>query len=160
MIKVIMPKRIERRLESELKKAGRNEIGGILMGEHIGENTFEICDITVQSYNGTWVRFVRQISGVMRKNLNYFFSKTEFQYRRYNYLGEWHSHPSFSLTPSSQDIQTMWEIVNDEAVGANFAVLLIVKIESQSVQGNVTLYVPGNPVLKGEIVKGGEITHE
>ena len=29
--------------------------------------------------------------------------------------------------PSSQDIQTMWGIVNDEAVGANFAVLLIVK---------------------------------
>ncbi|MCU4764635.1 Mov34/MPN/PAD-1 family protein [Bacillus cereus] len=158
MIKVIMPKRIERRLESELKKAGRNEIGGILMGEHIGENTFEICDVTVQSYNGTWIRFVRQISGVMRKNLNYFFSKTKFQYRRYNYLGEWHSHPSFSLTPSSQDIQTMWEIVNDEAVGANFAVLLIVKIESQSVQGSVTLYVPGNPVLKGEIVKGGDYT--
>lgn len=158
MIKVVIPKRIEQKLENELKKAGENEIGGILMGEHIGKNTFRICDITVQSYDGTWIRFVRQISGVMRKNLNYFFSKTKFQYRRYNYLGEWHSHPSFSLTLSSQDIQTMWEIVNDEDVGANFAVLLIVKIESQSVQGNVTLYVPGNPVLKGEIVKGGDYT--
>ncbi|MEM5604219.1 hypothetical protein AAHB51_05455 [Bacillus cereus] len=60
--------------------------------------------------------------------------------------------------PSSQDIQTMWGIVNDEAVGANFAVLLIVKIESQSVHGNVTLYVPGNPVLKGEMVKEGDYT--
>ncbi|MGG3546260.1 Mov34/MPN/PAD-1 family protein [Bacillus paranthracis] len=158
MIKVIMPKRIEQRLEIELKKAGRNEIGGILMGEHVGENTFRICDVTIQSYNGTWIRFVRQISGVMRKSLNYFFSKNKFQYRRYNYLGEWHSHPSFSLTPSFQDIQTMWEIVNDETVGANFAVLLIVKIESQSVNGNVTLYVPGNPVLKGEMVKEGDYT--
>ncbi|BCT38219.1 TPA: Mov34/MPN/PAD-1 family protein [Bacillus cereus] len=158
MIKVIMPKRIEQRLEVELKKAGRNEIGGILMGEHIGENTFRICDVTVQLYDGTWIRFVRQISGVMRKSLNYFFSKNKFQYRKYNYLGEWHSHPSFSLMPSSQDIQTMWGIVNDEAVGANFAVLLIVKIESQSVHGNVTLYVPGNPVLKGEMVKGGDYT--
>ena len=45
------------------------------MGEHIGENTFRICDVTVQLYDGTWIRFVRQISGVMRKSLNYFLVK-------------------------------------------------------------------------------------
>jgi hypothetical protein len=51
---------------------------------------------------------------------------------RFNYLGEWHSHPSFSTIPSDKDIQTMQSIVEDPHVGANFLVLLVCKQTTRS----------------------------
>jgi hypothetical protein len=43
-------------------------------------------------------------------------------------LGEWHSHPSFELEPSGKDDLSIREIVEDRDVGANFVVLLMVKL--------------------------------
>lgn len=155
MIKVILPKRIENKMLTELKKAGSREIGGVLMGEHIEENIYRIYDITVQSQGGSWISFVRHLSISMKSALNRFFQKTNFEYSKYNYLGEWHSHPSFNLSPSSRDIQTMVEIVNDKNVGANFAILLIVKFET-ILEGDITLFVPNYPILKGELLREDE----
>src|SRR3954454_23962035 len=110
MIKVIIPKEIEQKLETELKRAGIHEIGGVIMGEHVKDNIFRIYDITVQTQGGSWISFVRELPRSMKKNFHQFFRKTNYQYSKYNYLGEWHSHPSFELSPSSRDIQTMLEI--------------------------------------------------
>jgi proteasome lid subunit RPN8/RPN11 len=159
MIKVICPKKIQHKMVSELKKAGSREIGGVLMGEHITENTFRIYDITVQSYGGSWLNFVRQLPRSVKNAFNQFFHKTNYQYSKYNYLGEWHSHPSFQLSPSSRDIQTMLEIMDDKSVGANFAILLIVKFELE-LKGDVTLFVPDYPILKGELLMEEVDTHE
>ena len=159
MIKVIIPKRIEYNMVSELKKAGSREIGGVLMGEHLAENTFRIYDITAQSHVGSWISFVRQLPTSVKKVFNQFFQKTNYEYTKYNYLGEWHSHPSFELSPSSRDIETMLEIANDKTVGANFAILLIVKFE-KVLKGDVTLFVPDYPMLKGELIREGEDINE
>ncbi|WP_201787871.1 Mov34/MPN/PAD-1 family protein [Neobacillus mesonae] len=159
MIKVIIPTIIKQRLENELKKAGNREIGGIIMGEHIKDNTFRIYDITVQTQGGSWARFVRQLSNSVKNAFHHFFQKTHYQYTKYNYLGEWHSHPSFALTPSQNDVQTMLELVNDKNVGANFAILLIVKFDIE-LKGDITLFVPDYPILKGELLREEEVAHE
>jgi JAB domain-containing protein similar to deubiquitination enzymes len=54
--------------------------------------------------------------------------RVNHDYVRFNYWGEWHSHPSFELEPSEKDDISIREIVEDRDVGANFVVLLIVKL--------------------------------
>ena len=153
MIKILMPPELKKRLIKELRVAGSREIGGILMGEHVSEGVFRIRDFTVQQEGGTWITFIRKIEKPVKLSLRKFFRSTNFQYTRYNYLGEWHSHPpSFSLFPSIRDQESMWEIVNDPSVGANFAVLLIVRLEAAELKGNVSLFAPGFEVMNGELI--------
>ncbi|ETT74126.1 hypothetical protein C173_10011 [Paenibacillus sp. FSL R7-277] len=155
MIKILMPYEMQRRLFKHLKMAAVQEIGGILMGEHIEDGVFRIWDVTVQHQGGTWISFLRKIDGSLRNSLQRFFLSTRQQYTKYNYLGEWHSHPSFALIPSSCDQDSMWNIVNDPLVGANFAVLLILKVQKENLAGNVFIFAPGYEMIPGELVLEG-----
>lgn len=98
------------------------------MAEHVGLNEFKVCEITVHR-RGAIASFVRRIEDAIGK-LRLFFERTDNDYRRFNYLGEWHSHPLFEPIPSKMDDMSMFEIVQDASVGANFAVLLIVKLDT------------------------------
>jgi len=152
MIKIILPKKISDKLVAALKEAGDREIGGILMGEHLAENVFRIMDITVQRKGGSFASFIRVIQGMLGP-IKRFFQLTGHNYKRFNYLGEWHSHPAFSLAPSCRDQKTMCEIVEDPLVGANFAVLMIVKLETDQLQGTVTIFMPGRRMFKGDLIR-------
>lgn len=135
-----MPREIRERLEEALRSAGRRETGGVLMGEHVSEDVFRIKDLTVQR-RGSFASFVREI-GAALKPLRRFFQETGRDYTRYNYLGEWHSHPSFPTEPSRTDSESMWSIVEDPAVGANFAVLLIARLGSGGeLEASATAYL-------------------
>ena len=124
------------------------------MGQHVGENAFEVNDITIQQSGGSFASFARSIRGVL-SSLKLFFRQTGRRYTEFNYLGEWHSHPSFLPHPSSRDSETMQEIVSDPQVGANFAVLMIVKLEaSEQLLGTVTLYLPSGQMLPATLVHG------
>ena len=62
--------------------------------------------------------------------LDDFFCRTGYDFTRFNYLGEWHSHPSFSAHPSRDDIATMTDFVeNGEDI--TFAALMIVRLRFQ-----------------------------
>jgi len=98
-----------------------------MMGADRGSAVFEVVEITVQRRLGTFSGFMRVVAGIFTR-LQRFLDRTGHRYREYNYLGEWHSHPSFSVEPSITDVESMVEIVTDTAVGANFAVLLIVRL--------------------------------
>jgi proteasome lid subunit RPN8/RPN11 len=129
------------RLEEALRSAGRRETGGVLMGEHVSEAVFRIKDLTVQR-RGSFASFVREV-GAALKPLRRFFGETGRDYARYNYLGEWHSHPSFPTEPSRTDSESMWSIVEDPVVGANFAVLLIARLGSGGeLEASATAYLP------------------
>ena len=156
MIKILLPSKIRKRMIGLLKSAGSREIGGILMGEHVSEGVFRICDFTIQQHGGTWITFVRKMEESLKQSLRKFFKSTDFQFTRFNYLGEWHSHPSFSLMPSNRDQDSMWEIVNDPSVGANFAILLIVKLEAGELAGSVNLFASGFDVMAGELLFEGD----
>lgn len=126
MLTLILPPEQNDLLLVALGKAGRREVGGILMGEHVGPNLFIVREMTVHR-RGAFASFVRRVEDAIG-SLRLFFQKTGDDYTRFNYLGEWHSHPSFAPYPSGTDDVSMLQIVQDEKVGANFAVLLIAKL--------------------------------
>jgi hypothetical protein len=96
------------------------------MGEHIAAGLFRVVDLSVQRTGGTDVCFLRHPDDHKAK-LEKFFAETGNDYSRFNYLGEWHSHPSFEVAPSEADLRTMQSIVEDPEVGVNFLILLICK---------------------------------
>ena len=134
-----------------LQKAGRRETGGILMGEHVSEDTFRVVGITVQLQLGTLASFVRALSEVKSALLR-FFRRTKHEYSRFNYLGEWHSHPSFALEPSLRDRESMFQIVQDPVVGARFAVLVIVRLYSKDLRAAAFVFHPGGTLERANIL--------
>lgn len=150
-MRVLLPGDVVGRLESALRGAGSREIGGVLMGEHVSDGVFRVKDLTVQRRGGTVASFVREVRAALAP-LQRFFRKTGHDYARYNYLGEWHSHPSFPAEPSNKDSESMWRLVEDPAVGANFAVLLIVRLGGGGeLEGSVTAYLEGRRRLEATL---------
>jgi proteasome lid subunit RPN8/RPN11 len=152
-MKIILPVAIERKLAAALHKAGQQEIGGILMGEYLEVGLYRVQELTVQGQAGTFASFVRLAKEIVVP-LQHFFRKTRYDYKRFNYLGEWHSHPSFLARPSGRDSETMWEMLQDADIGANFAVLLVVRLSSAcQVEGTVTVYLPECISFEAELLR-------
>ena len=120
-------------MQQACERAGSRETGGMLFAEHSGEDEFTVLEATVAS-TGWFSTFVRTLDDGLRR-LEAFFKHTRHRYTRFNYLGEWHSHPSFALEPSSVDDKTMMSLVTDRALGARFVVLVIVRIEGGVLRG-------------------------
>ncbi len=124
-MQLLMPSEVQRKMRGHLFRAGRREIGGMIMGEEVDDRTFKIVDFSVDATSGTNSNFVRD-ANQHDEALDAFFKKTGADYRRFNYLGEWHSHPSFSVYPSLQDVHVMQDLV-DGSGGVDFAVLFIAR---------------------------------
>jgi integrative and conjugative element protein (TIGR02256 family) len=124
-MKLEFPPTQRRVLHCSLLRAGSREIGGILMGEQLKPGHFRIVDFSVDAHSGSSAHFVRGAEE-HRKALDSFFSRTGADYSRYNYLGEWHSHPNFPALPSPQDMRSMHSLVESED-NIPFSVLLIVR---------------------------------
>lgn len=138
---LLLPPEIQTEILAALQTCGRREVGGILMAEHVATDTFAIRTITVHK-RGTFAAFVRRIEDVLAP-LRAFFRRANQEYTRFNYIGEWHSHPSFAPVPSPRDDASMREIVQDDGVGANFVVLLIVKLTGEGqLDSSVHTYLP------------------
>lgn len=146
-MQLLLPSRLIRRLLRELKRAGEREIGGLLMGEHVRDEVFRIVDISVQRSGGERTCFIRRPQD-HKKALKKFFARTGNDYTRFNYLGEWHSHPSFAPLPSEIDVETMRSLAADPEVGANFLVLLITKRDRDGrFQATATVFLANAPPL-------------
>ena len=152
-MKIHLPTDIQKKLILALEKAGAREIGGVLMGEHVDEAEFRIVDLTIQKQFGNvmfFLRLVRDAVGSLKK----FFKQTGYNYKKFNYLGEWHSHPTFPPLPSLRDIKSMQEIVADSDTGANFAVLIIVQLnKSQEVDVTATVFLKDGRFFTCELIK-------
>jgi integrative and conjugative element protein (TIGR02256 family) len=151
MLTLILPPNIQKELTHSLKRAGIREIGGIMMAEHTAESTFEVKEVTIHK-QGTFARFVRKVEDAISK-LNRFFANTNNDYKRFNYIGEWHSHPSFEPIPSKIDDQSMVSIITDSSVGANFVVLMIVKLgRSDELIATAHTYLPQRLRFQSKVV--------
>jgi integrative and conjugative element protein (TIGR02256 family) len=124
-MKVELTKDVRKRMMSCLAKAKRREIGGILMAKQVNPGEFRIIDFSLDDITGSAAHFVRSPDH-HRAALEAFFARTGNDYSRYNYLGEWHSHPNYSPSPSPTDIHSMYELLEEEH-SISFAILLIVK---------------------------------
>lgn len=149
---MILPREIREQIENALREAGRREIGGILMAEHLAENAFRVQSVTIQRRGGSFAAFLRAVEAFIGP-LKMFFRRTDYNYTKFNYIGEWHSHPSFVPKPSETDRQTMQSIINDPETGAFFVVLMIVKLnEDDALTGTVTVYQPAALEFFGELI--------
>ena len=136
-------------LHRELEIAGRREIGGILMGEQLAPSHFCVTEMTFQRRGGMFARFVRN-ARLALVALQQFFTRTGHRYKRYNYLGEWHSHPSFEPRPSDTDNVSMIDVACHQNTGANFVLLLITRLaENDQLEASVTVYLPDGSVNPG-----------
>jgi [CysO sulfur-carrier protein]-S-L-cysteine hydrolase len=125
-MKLLLPPTIVKRLRREVR--GRlHEIGGVLVGEHVATGVFRVVDMSVQVRGGTVAHFVRDPQH-HKAFLADFFCRTGHNYQKFNYIGEWHSHPAFKPLPSGPDFATMFDLVEDPDVGVNFAILIIVRL--------------------------------
>jgi [CysO sulfur-carrier protein]-S-L-cysteine hydrolase len=146
-----MSPEVAQRLRAALAAGGQREVGGIVMGEHVADGTFRIREITVQLKGGTFARFVRLVEHIVAP-LQRFFSATNRDYTRFNYMGEWHSHHSFALTPSHTDNETMADIVGDPDLGAHFVILLLARLSAANdLECAVTVYHPRQTAYVAEV---------
>jgi proteasome lid subunit RPN8/RPN11 len=141
-MKLLLPLKIVQKLRLELR-GRRYEIGGILVGESVGSETFRLMDISVQHSGGSVAHFVRDPED-HKEFLADFFARTGNDFKRFNYIGEWHSHPAFEVVPSGEDIETMFDIIGDPSVGVNFAILIIARLgRRRRLQISATLFRAG-----------------
>ena len=139
---VSLPHDVRKRLHKTVRKAGRREIGGVLMAEQLEPGNFRLVDFSVDSQMGSAAHFVRSVE-YHQAALSDFFEKTGADYARFNYLGEWHSHPNHLPVPSSEDAQSMESLINSER-DIPFAVLLIVQAGWRRLACSATLFEQGS----------------
>lgn len=113
---------------SALARADVKEIGCQLFGEQLAPSDFKVTELSVQSRAGSFARFVVDLMQAAKDAVR-FFDRTEHRYTRYNYIEEWHCHPSFQIRPSGPDIAAMRNIVDDEKFAGSFAVMKIVRLD-------------------------------
>lgn len=119
------PEQLKARIRRDLRKGKWREIGGVLMGEQLFPGHFRIVDYSIDTKSGNTAQFVRRPEH-HREALETFFETTGADFSRFNYLGEWHSHPCFTARPSQQDISEMAALVEEEE-DIPFSILLIVR---------------------------------
>lgn len=152
-MQIVVTTELEQRLIAALGQAGGKETGGIIMGQRLGQDIYQVYDLTIQAYGGTSLSFIRFLSGVSG-TLRRFFRKTAHNYTHFNYLGEWHSHPTYFLKPSNMDSETMWDIVEDAEVGVNFAILMLVRLkEGKFIEIKAYLYTSGRRRYEVNVIR-------
>lgn len=132
----------------DLERAGRREIGGVLFGEQLAEGDFRIVEATRQRFGGgSATRFYRR-GFQARSVLKALHKRYGGDPSRFNYLGEWHSHPNAPAYPSARDELTMCQLLADQAGAVNFLVLAVVRLEgSEALEiGAITYLTSGHKV--------------
>lgn len=149
-MQILLPTDIRRKLKTWLRKAGRQEIGGIIMAEQVEPARFIVRELTLDETTGSEAHFIRTAEQ-HAEALKDFFDRTGSNYSRFNYLGEWHSHPSFALHPSPLDIASMTDLVSGER-NIEFAVLLIVQLRYLFwLACSATIFVRGRPGVPAHV---------
>lgn len=151
-MEIRIPRSVAIRIRRSLRRAGDREIGGVLMGEQICPGEFRIVDFSVDDQSGSRAHFVRDPSR-HSSALDDFFERTGADYARFNYLGEWHSHPNFSVRPSPADALSMQSLVDGER-GIDFSVLLIVRLRwLLRVEATASVFLKGREPYQANIAR-------
>lgn len=139
------------KISEALEKYGDYEIGGMLIGNQKGRNYFSILDTTIADDIGKFSigSFIRE----PMKSLKIIIQS--FKKKKYNYIGEWHSHPGFDLYPSKGDIATMQGILADPGYGVNFVLLIITKLKNGKVDmGGFLFHKSLSQFVQATIIEG------
>ncbi|MBM7406377.1 MULTISPECIES: Mov34/MPN/PAD-1 family protein [Sphingomonas] len=137
-MRLFLREEVRRGLHRAVSAAGRLEIGGVLMAEQIAPGSFHVVEFTTDGRTGSSAHFVRSVDN-HRAALKDFFQRTASDFGRFNYLGEWHSHPNHQPVPSTEDVFSMESLVSGER-DIPFAVLLIVQAGRRTLACTATLF--------------------
>lgn len=129
-------------MRQALRKAGVQEIGGQIFGEQLAPSDFRVLELTIQRQHGTIARFMVNLAHAASHALR-FFDRTRHHYEKFNYIGEWHSHPSFAVAPSGTDRETMCTLVESPSFRGTFAVLLIVRLDDTEIAHGAWVFSRG-----------------
>lgn len=130
-MKIIVKKEVADKIKKAVKKAGKKEIKGACFAEKIDDNIFEIEDVYISKI-GSFSFSNLVVSFKYRMFENKYFKKHSNDYEKHNYIGDWHSHPSFELVPSSYDKK---EVIDElSKSNAHFLIQIIVKISNENLQ--------------------------
>lgn len=152
MLKILIPSNIRTLFKEQLISNGENEIGGTLLAEKIANNSFRIKEATTQKKSGTKIFFLREWTTGLSRYFYDFFNKTNHEYSRFNYIGEWHSHPLFEARPSQTDVSTMNDLINIKVPDANFLILLIIRLDStDEIEASVTCFLKNGYFERAEL---------
>jgi len=151
-MQIALPSAVRKKICRELSLAGRRETGGLLLAEQLDDQgRFRVVDVTVDPSGGESAYFERRPE-LHAQALEAFFEKHGNDFGRFNYLGEWHSHPSFPVDPSSTDMRTMQAMVED-AGNIDFAVLMIVRLRMfVMLQVGTYLFIRGQRPQRVEMI--------
>jgi proteasome lid subunit RPN8/RPN11 len=139
-----------------LKHGGIREIGGWLVAEQIAPGDFYLVGFTVDLEVGTRDRF-DCFPGPHAEQLDKILMKTANLKGRVDYLGEWHSHPTFPPSPSEMDLAAMTNMVENS--GPSFAALVIVRlVESSSILATMTTFQRGELPATGRLIIADDLT--
>lgn len=111
------------------------------MAEQFAAGHFRLVDFSIDSESGSAAHFVRSVQH-HQDALSAFFERTGRDYERFNYLGEWHSHPNHLPVPSKEDVQSMLRLIEDER-DIPFALLLIVQADWRRLACSATMFTRG-----------------
>ena len=127
-------------------------IGGVLFGEHVGDADFRIVDVTTQAFGGNAVAFRRKGSKA-RRDLKSLANRHSDDPTRFNYLGEWHSHPHAPVDPSRLDEVTMYQLLRDPESDVHFLVLLINRLnDAGQLELSATAYLASGHKIQCDIL--------
>ena len=131
-MRLLIPSKLIKQWHADLSRAGSREIGGVLFGEQLAEGDFRIVEVRLQRFRGGTATSFHRRGRTARKQILALHKKFGSDPKRFNYLGEWHSHPTAHVCPSLQDEVTMYKLLADQGKAVNFLVLMILKLDDQN----------------------------
>lgn len=138
------------KLQLHLKKGGSREIGGWLVAEQKAPGKFELVGLTVDLEVGTRDRF-DSLPESHSQQMDQILLENSARAGRIDYLGEWHSHPTFSPIPSEIDVASMTDMVENS--GPSFAALVIVRLMTNaSIHATITTFQRGKLPEVGQLI--------
>lgn len=138
------------KLQLYLKKGGNREIGGWMVAEQTAPGQFELVGLTVDLEVGTRDRF-DSLPEPHSQQMDQILLENSARAGRIDYLGEWHSHPTFPPIPSEIDVASMTDMVENS--GPSFAVLVIVRLMSNAlIQATITTFQRGKLPEAGQLM--------
>lgn len=152
--RVRVPKAIRAFMLEQAQRHAPNETGGILVGRRIGE-IIEIISASEAGPNALSqpARFERD-----GPYCQVFLEEAARKTPGVDYVGEWHSHPGSSASPSGRDTASFWEIADDADYLTTAPVLIIVapSVVDERVDWSHTIFPVGGLARTIELEETGE----
>jgi len=114
---VLMPKSVLTRLHQYRQiKFWHREKGGIFLGKYRGKH-IEIIDVTLPQHDDICGRFFFNRCSPLHQQVAY--QQWKDSNSEITYVGEWHTHPEETASPSSQDMNE-WQSKLSDSSGSMF----------------------------------------